>query len=385
MGALGALWDEPRVPAPPSRPWWDAALVAALIPTALVEGIVRDDVPWPPYTIVLAMVCVIAVLWRARYPLWMLLLAFGAQTLAGVGPAVAGLDGGVLYTTAVVLLFPYSLGRWDSGRHVTTGVVLLMTCHVLRELLYGSPATDILVDTSFLIVPAVVGVAVRLGMSTRQRGVEQVRLRERERLARELHDTVAHHVSGIIIQAQAGQAVAVTDPQRALSVLGIIEKEAARVLTDMRSLVSVLRDGTEVERTPIRGIADLQRLVDDVADGPRAELVVSGDVEKVGASVGPAVYRVVQESITNVRRHAQSATRLEVRVRGEGDLVHVDIVDDGGVGRGHRRSSARDQGSGLGLIGMRERIELLGGQFRAGPHQDGGWAVSATIPRGPAQ
>jgi hypothetical protein len=65
-GALRAVWDEPRMPAPPTRPWWDVALVAALVPTALIEGIVRDDVPWPPYTIVLTMVCAIAVLWRAR-------------------------------------------------------------------------------------------------------------------------------------------------------------------------------------------------------------------------------------------------------------------------------------------------------------------------------
>ena len=141
-GALRAVWDEPRVPAPLSRPWWDVALVAALVPTALIEGIVREDVPWPPYSIVLTMVCAIAVLWRAQYPLGMLLLAFGAQTLAEVGPAVAGLDDGTLYTTAVVLLLPYSLARWDSGRHVTVGVGLLIACHVLRELL-TAPRADI--------------------------------------------------------------------------------------------------------------------------------------------------------------------------------------------------------------------------------------------------
>ena len=384
-GALRAVWDEPRVPAPPARPWWDVALVAALIPTALVEGIVRDDVPWPPFTIVLTMVCVIAVLWRAQYPLGMLLLGLGAQTLAGAGPAVAGMGDGALYATAVVLLFPYSLARWDSGRHIMVGAVLLMACHVLRELVYGSPANDILVGAGFLLFSVVLGVAVRFGVSARQRGAEQVRLRERERLARELHDTVAHHVSGILVQAQAGQVVAVTDPQRPLAVLGIIEKEAARVLTEMRALVGVLRDGSELERVPVHGFADLQRLVDDSADGPRVELVISGDLERVGASVGAAVYRVVQESVTNTRWHAQGATRLEVCVRTDDDVVHVDVVDDGEAGRGHRRSSARGQGSGLGIIGMRERVELLGGQLRAGPLRDGGWAVSATIPRVPGQ
>ena len=261
---------------------------------------------------------------------------------------------------------------------------MLMACHVLRELLYGSPAADIVVGAGFLSFAVVLGAAVRFGVSARQRGAEQVKLRERERLARELHDTVAHHVSGIVIQAKAGQAVAATDPQRALGVLGVIEKEAVRVLTEMRALVGVLRDGAEVERAPIYGIADLQRLVDDTADGPRVELMVSGDVDNVGASVGAAVYRVVQESVTNARWHAHGATRLEVRVRTDDDVVHVDIVDDG-TGRGHRRSSARGQGSGLGIMGMRERVELLGGQLRAGPLRDDGWAVSATIPRVPGQ
>ena len=384
-GALRAAWDEPRVPAPPARPWWDVALVAALVPTALIEGIVREEVPWPPYIIVLTMACAITVLWRRQHPLAMLLLAFGTQTLAGVGPVVAGLDEGVLYSSAVVLLLPYSLSRWDSGRHVTVGVVFLLACHVLREVLYGSRATDVLAGAGFLILPVVLGMAVRFGVSARQRGAEQLRLLERERLARELHDAVAHHVSGIVIQAQAGQAVAAADPQRALGVLGVIEKQAARVLTEMRALVGVLRDGTEAERAPVQGIADLPRLVDAAADGPRVELMVSGDVENVGASVDAAVYRVVQESVTNARWHAHGATCLEIRVRTDDVAVHVDVIDDGEAGRGHHRTSARGQGSGLGILGMRERVELLGGQLRAEPLRDGGWAVSATIPRAPGQ
>ena len=332
-GVVRAVWAEPRVPAPPARPWWDVAVVAALLPTAVIEGIVRDDVVWPLYSIGWAMVCVVAVLWRARYPLGMLLIVFAAQTLAGLGPAAAGLDDGTLYVTAVVLLFPYSLARWDSGRHVTVGVVALLVFHLGREILNGSPVTEILAGTGFLLFPVVLGAAVRFGVSARQREAEQVRMRERERLARELHDTVAHHVSGILLQAQAGQIIAGADPQRALGMLGVIEKEAARVLTEMRALVGVLRDGTDGERSPVHGIADLSTLVADAADGLRVELTVSGDVENVGAAVDAAVYRVVQESVTNTRRHAHGATRLTVGVRAGGDVVHVDVVDDGAGGR----------------------------------------------------
>ena len=379
-GALRAVWGEPRVPAPAARPWWDVAVVAALLPTAVIEGIVRDDVVWPPYAIGWAMVCVVAVLWRARYPLGMLLLAFAAQTLAGLGSAAAGLDG-TLYTTAVVLLFPYSLARWDSGRHVTAGVVVLMAFHLGREIPNGSPVGEILAGTGFLLFPVVLGAAVRFGVSNRQREAEQVRMRERERLARELHDTVAHHISGILLQTQAGQAVAVADPQRALSVLAVIEKEAARVLTEMRTLVGVLRDGTDHERAPVHGIADLPTLVADPADGLSVQLAVSGDVADVGAAVDAAVYRVVQESVTNTRRHAHGATRLTVQVRTSEEVVHVDVVDDGAGGRAYRRSSLPGHGTGHGIPGMRERVELLGGQLRAGPLPDGGWAVAATIPR----
>ena len=205
-------------------------------------------------------------------------------------------------------------------------------------------------------------------------------MRERERLARELHDTVAHHVSGILLQAQAGQIIAGADPQRALGVLGVIEKEAARVLTEMRALVGVLRDGTDAERSPIHGVADLSTLVADAADGLRVELTVSGDVEKVGAAADAAGYRVVQESVTNTRRHAHGATRLTVQIRTGDDMVDVDVVDDGAAGRGQHRSSIRG-GTGHGIPGMRERVELLGGQLRTGPLPDGGWAVAATIPR----
>lgn len=115
--ALKALWDEARVPAPSDIPRWDRGLAAVLVPVALVEGLVREDLPSPAYSIVLAMVCPIALLWRAQHPLAMLVLGVGAQTLASVGPVLAGQPYGVLYMTACVLLLPYSLVRWGrAGR-----------------------------------------------------------------------------------------------------------------------------------------------------------------------------------------------------------------------------------------------------------------------------
>jgi signal transduction histidine kinase len=375
-----AVWDEQRVPAPPSRPWWDVALVAALVPTALIEGIARD-VPSPPYSIGLAMVCVVAVLWRRQYPLAMLLVAFGAQTLAGVGPALAGLDYFVLDTTAVVLLFPYSLARWASGRHILVGLVLMLAAHYAREPLYGSTAQDNLIGAAALLLPAAFGLSVRFWVTGRARESEQVRLRERQNLARDLHDTVAHHVSGIVIQSQAGQAVAASDPQRAIEVLAVIEKEATRALGEMRSLVGVLREGEAAQLSPAGSIAALQHLATAPHDGPHVHLVVTGNVDGIDTAVDAAVYRVVQESVTNTRWHAHSATRIDVLVQADEGSVHVDVSDDGSPSRPAGRPTGRGAGSGFGIAGMRERVELLGGRLAAGPRSGGGWAVSATIPR----
>jgi signal transduction histidine kinase len=373
---LRALWDEPRLPAPPGVPWWDRLLAASLVPAALVEGVARDDVPWPAYSIALAMVCPLALLLRTRHPLAMLVVGYGAQTLAGVGPALAGRDYGVLHVTSCVLLFPYSLSRWGSGRSVVVGLMFLNACHLLREPLYGSSAASILVGVGFLMFPAALGAAVRFWLHARRREGEQIRVREREQLARELHDTVAHHVSGILIQAQAGRAVAASDPQRAVAVLGVVEEEAARSLAEMRSLVGLLREGAAAEREPAHGVADLPGLAARGERGAPVELSMSGDLERLGSSVDAAVYRLVQESLTNARRHAPEATRITVRVEGAHDVVRVTVTDDGAAKAGARRGDG-----GFGLVGMAERVELLGGSMQAGPRPGGGWSVSARIPR----
>ena len=375
--ALRAVWDEPRVPAPATRPWWDIAVVAVLVPSAVLEGIARSDVPWPAYTIALSIVCALAVLWRAQYPLGMLVLAFGAQTLAGVGPALAGLDYGVLNATAVVLLFPYSLARWGSGRHIVVGVLVLMIGHFVREPLYGFGLQENLIGAGFLLFPVALGAAVRFFISLRRREAEEVRIRERNQLARELHDTVAHHVSGIVIQARAGRILGATDTAGALDVLPVIEQTATTALAEMRSLVTVLRDEQRAERNPVRGVADLPALADDPVEGPAVSLDVCGDVDGLPASIDAAVFRIVQESVTNARWHAHDASRIEVRVCGEEGVVRIDVVDDGRPGRG----PSDRRGSGFGIPGMRERAEMLGGNLTAGPCKGGGWRVTATIPR----
>jgi signal transduction histidine kinase len=355
-------------------------LAAVLVPAALVEGVARDDVVWPAFSIALAMVCPLALLWRTDHPLAMLVIGYGAQTLAWVGPAPGGEEYGVLYVTSCVLLLPYSLARWGSGRAVVVGLVFLDGSHLLREVLYGSSGSSILVGLGFLMFPAALGAAVRFWVHARRRDREQIRMREREQLARELHDTVAHHVSGILIQAQAGRAVAATDPSRALEILGTVEGAAARSLVEMRSLVGLLRDGQDAERAPAHGVADLPHLAEQSAGEVPVDLSLSGDLVGLSSSAQAAVYRLVQESITNARRHGRDATRILVTVTGEDSNVTVTVTDDGRPAAG-----GRGRGPGYGLVGMAERVELLGGSVRAEPDPQGGWTVNAVIPRGAAR
>jgi signal transduction histidine kinase len=217
---------------------------------------------------------------------------------------------------------------------------------------------------------------MRYRASSRLGEAGQIRLREREQLARELHDTVAHHVSAIAIRAQAGRTLAASRPEAAVDALEVIEEAASRTLADMRSLVGALRDGDEAELAPQRGVRDLQRLARAPHGGPRVDVRLAGDLDDLPPLVGAAIYRIAQESITNAVRHARHATRVDVRVTGDRDCVRLTVRDDGDA-----VPSGSDRASGYGLIGMTERAALLGGTLETGPDADSGWTVTAVLPR----
>jgi signal transduction histidine kinase len=234
---------------------------------------------------------------------------------------------------------------------------------------------DAVGGSMFLLFPATLGAAVRSRATSRSRELDQVRLREREQLARELHDTVAHHVSAIAIRAQAGRVVAASHPEAALDALAVIEEEASHTLAEMRIMVGGLRDDGTLALAPQLGVADLERLARSVGDRPRVALELSGDLDNLASPVGAAIYRIAQESITNAVRHARHATRIDVRVIGDHDCVRLTVSDDGDAGLTPRNPL------GYGLVGMTERATLLGGFLTAGPDPDRGWKVEATLPR----
>jgi signal transduction histidine kinase len=143
----------------------------------------------------------------------------------------------------------------------------------------------------------------------------------------------------------------------------------------MRGVVGVLRDDQEADLAPQPGVADIEHLARAVAHGPRVEVQLSGDLDELRPSVGTAMYRLAQESITNALRHARHATRIDVRVAGDDDSVRLTVCDDGDP------TGAGGSEPGYGIVGMTERVVMLGGRFEAGPGPGKGWTVSAVLPR----
>ncbi len=373
--AARSLLAEPRAPDPPARVWRDWALVVALIPVVVLEGVLREDLVWRVASVVVALALLPTLLWRRTHPLAAFVAAFGLVTVVDVASLAAGVYWTGLNTTVFVVLLIYSLLRWASGRHAAIGLAVL-SIPVLLSAFDPIPIGDVITGGLFVLAVAAVGVAVRYQNKARSRGMDQVRLLEREQLARELHDTVAHHVSAIAIRAQAGRVVASSDPAAALDALVVIEEEASRTLAEMRAMVGALRHGEEPDLSPQPGVADIECLTTVNGDRPHVHLELSGDLDGLRPSVDAALYRLAQESITNALRHARHATRIRVTVQGEDDCVSLTVGDDGDPAAFDPRST-----TGFGLIGMAERAKLLGGTLAAGPSRNRGWTVHAVLPR----
>ncbi|MFD4669884.1 sensor histidine kinase [Lentzea sp. NPDC058450] len=370
---LRSVWDEPRPARATARPWWDQALVAVLLAVAVLETVLWPEMSWRVGSLVLVVVLLPFVLVRRSRPLLAVAGAFG---IAAVASLVFGGESD-LATLVFMLLFPFSLFRWGSGREWVWGLpVMLGKVGLSAALGYLAPG-DAVAGCAVLGTACAVGAAVRYRGRARARELEQVKLLERERLARDLHDTVAHHVSAMAIRAQAGLATAAHRPEAATEALAVIESEASRALVEMRTMVRALRHNDSADLAPSPTAEDIALLANAGRPGPEVDVRIDGTVGDLPQSVGTALYRLTQESVTNARRHARHATRIEVRVTVGASSVHLRVSDDG------ETSSAR-AAQGHGLIGMKERATLLGGTCEAGPDARG-WTVTAVLPLGTAR
>ncbi|CCH30478.1 sensor histidine kinase [Actinosynnema sp. NPDC047251] len=216
---------------------------------------------------------------------------------------------------------------------------------------------------------------VRRGYAERQAAEHAARavVDERMRIARELHDVVAHSLSLIAVKAGIANHVAAEQPEQAQEALQVIETASRSTLVEMRRLLGVLRSDSDAELAPMPGLADLPGLLGRASmAGVPVELSVTGG--QLPEAVGLTVFRIVQESVTNVVKHAAPARCAVVVEVGEA-AVRISVTDDG---PGERVLGST--GGGHGLIGMRERVAVYGGTFSAGPRGDGGFQVSAEVP-----
>ena len=376
------------------QPWADRALVLALVALGLAEFLHGGRFSHPPHVAVTACAVVLLplpFLVRRRYPVqtlaWVLTVSL-LLTLVLSDPAEQQAANVFLSW----LIASFAAGRYATGRPQLTAIAIGMTSAIVftaTSLGAGGNSGDVLPAVAFAIFVWVMGRALRQRevllelVSEQARQLEQDRDRqvhalvgeERARIARELHDVVAHSVSVMVVQAQAGPRL-LANPTQTTTTFRAIETTGREALTELRRLLGILR--TEDEQLaigPQPGLESLPSLVEQVRDaGLPVELVIEGNPSPLPVGVDLSAYRIVQEALTNTLKHAGRAS-ARISVTYEPDALSLDIRDDGG-GSG----LAAVNGSGHGLVGMRERAMLYGGELQAGPLTGGGYGVRVRLP-----
>ena len=319
---------------------------------------------------------------RIRLPLPTLLLELAALQLAVAVSTVENNDPmGVILPVIVAV---YSVGAHTRGRALALGSLVVLGAIVLAVIADGSSlnVSGFLFFGFFMGGPFLAGIAIRIrrereALLARERD-ERARAavaEERTRIARELHDVVAHAISVVVLQARGGRRSLASEPEEARRALDAIEATASQALAEMRRLLGMLRaDDEAVGLAPQPGVAGLGALVEQVRDaGLPTELRVEGKTRELPPGVDLSAYRIVQEALTNALKHAGSRARARVVVTYEHDGLLLEVVDDG-------TGPSQSNGDGHGLTGMRERVSVFGGRLESGPRPEGGFAVKARLP-----
>ncbi|MEV4762238.1 histidine kinase [Micromonospora chokoriensis] len=273
--------------------------------------------------------------------------------------------------------------RWGAARLVPWAALAVGLAVAALPLRVGTE--NLLVIFGLLQVIAAAGAAgvglyLRIVAAGRERTIALVRAEQRAEFARDLHDFIAHHVTGIVVQAQGARFVAEQDPRRVIVALEQIERAGAETMASMRRMVGVLRNPDappDAPLAPLAGVTELAPLVtgfNGTANAP-ARLHLDGDLDGLPVEVSTSAYRVVMEGLTNTRQHAPDARSVDVAVRRTPDWLLVRVADDGASPR-----TAPARGHGFGLIGLTERVRALGGTITAGPGVAGGWVLDAAFP-----
>ena len=275
----------------------------------------------------------------------------------------------------------YALAAWASRRLFVVGLAVLAVPTYVAAAFGRGPSGELEFTTIALIVVILVRRVLgdrerRAQMAERERDLaaREAVVEERARIARELHDVIAHNVSMMVVQAGAERRVVDGANGSTREVLTTIEQIGRSALTEMRRLVGMLRSDADEPLAPQPGLADVPTLVAQVREaGLPVELRVEGERRELPVGIELSAYRIVQEALTNALKHAGDAS-ARVSIRYCADSLELEIVDDGAGGEG------RSDSSGHGLVGMRERVALFGGRFDASRSPGGGFVVRATLP-----
>jgi signal transduction histidine kinase len=379
--------DIRRIPA--GLPRLDVALALALLVLKLVfvfTGTLMSGGS-SPLSVGTAFALTMPLAWRRRAPLAAAAVIAAAIVLDDL---VSGWDGAVLSFDCAIIA-AYSAGANAKQRHAVAALALLLAANLVDAL--GAPGNRsgnlALAVVVFSLVPWLVGQALR---RERHRNValqklaaeleSQRELRERDavavergRIARELHDIVGHAISLIAVQADAASKLMRRNPERAIEPLDAIQSTSRGALAEMRQLVGLLRENeAEAPLGPQPGIEDLEQLLEDARrSGLVVTFEVTGSRQLLPATLDLAAYRIVQEGLTNVRKHAKNA-HARVRLLYEPNQIRIEVCNDG------TPASDPAAAGGHGLLGIRERVTLLGGSIDARPQPNGGFAVRACLP-----
>ncbi|HET8892757.1 MAG TPA: sensor histidine kinase [Gaiellaceae bacterium] len=315
---------------------------------------------------------------RRHYPT---LVGIGVPVLTAFELALWG-DPQIVANAVAYFCALYGLAVWTPPRRFALGAVLILAADLAAS---AGPKVNLRSALPFAVVTPAVMLLVRRVVGDRERRVQlaererdlaarEAVVEERARIARELHDAIAHNVSMMVIQAGAERRVLERERDPTRDVLETIEQMGRGALTEMRRLVGMLRSDTGDPLAPQPGLNDLPLLVTQVREaGLPVELHVDGEPRQLPVGIELSAYRIVQEALTNALKHAGEA-HASVRVHYRTEALEIEIIDDGG-GRAEPVSTG-----GHGLVGMRERVALYGGRLDAGRRPSGGFGVRVLLP-----
>ena len=350
---------------------------------------------WLLFVVVSIAVCV-PIAWRRRHPRIVAVSVLLASLFSTFGGIAVGETENLHPSLIAIPIMLYTLVAYVGRRDAAIYLVAVTVDSVLALMLFAQEPISTVLFTVMMFALAWIAaefigarraydeaVEARLAVAEydRDRRAEEAVAMERTRIARELHDVIAHGVSVMVVQADGASYAIRKDPARAEQAVANISATGRQALAELRRTVALLRTTPNADEVPLYGTAGLAKVVDMMSRaGLNVELEQTGNLDDIGPAISLGIHRLVQESLTNVLRHGGHAPKAKVVVVRREEDVLVEIVNTGTTPAEAGGNSSAVEGTGNGLLGMRERVAVLQGSLEAGRVDDGQWRVRAELP-----